>query len=194
MRFRIRPARKYARTIKQGGVMSFREARGMGQSVSSSTSESEAAKLHGHWRPRVVDRIWSLDVMTVDDDSADASLILHALRRNVQVRSVSAYTDPDAALVDLAEGRTRPELILLDIKMPKMSGFQFLDALRRIPAFAETQVVFLTTSRPSRDTERTQQTPACGYVIKPNSYHELHSRLDVTARRALKHLYPRGCR
>jgi CheY-like chemotaxis protein len=115
-------------------------------------------------------------------------------RRNIQVRSVFAYTDPDAALVDLVEGRTRPDLILLDIQMPKTSGFEFLEALRLIPAFADTQVVFLTTSRLSHGMERVQQMTACAHVIKPNTYHELHRRLDIAARRALKRLYPRGCR
>src|ERR1700722_7646821 len=92
--------------------------------------------------PRAVD----VSVLLVEDDPADAGLILNVLNRHPRVSAVSAANAPDIALIQLESGHLRPDLILLDIHMPRVNGFQFLERLRRIKAMAKTTVVFLTSS------------------------------------------------
>jgi two-component system chemotaxis response regulator CheY len=138
-----------------------------------------------YFEPRPPNRVWSLNVLLVDDDAADTALILDVLKRNPHVSTALATDSPAFALRQLHSGRQmRPDLILLDIHMPRLDGFGFLEALRGIPAMASVPVVFLTTSCRPSDLERTRQTSALLYVVKPDNYLELQSRLNGVLRRA----------
>ena len=63
-----------------------------------------------------------------------------------------------------------PDVILLDINMPKMNGIEFLKTLRQVQAFDETKVFIMTTSSESSDRELTHDMGISGYIIKPLSY------------------------
>jgi len=141
------------------------------------------------FRPRVekrpTRRVWSLNVLLVDDDVADTELILNVLKRHPEVSTARATDAPEFALRQLASGnQMRPDLILLDIHMPRMNGFHFLEAMRQIPSMARVPVVFLTTSRLASDVARTKKGSASFYVIKPDSYFELQACLNGVLRRA----------
>ena len=129
--------------------------------------------------PRIVARHWHVEILLVDDDAADRSLILDVLWRDARVRDVQALDAPDTALFQLAAGKMRPNLILLDIHMPRVNGFKFLEALREIPAMKETPVVFLTTSRLPKDVARAKDSSASSYLVKPDSYTDLKARLTT---------------
>jgi two-component system response regulator AdeR len=124
-----------------------------------------------------------VNVLVVEDDAADASLIESALVRHPDVCAAHMASDPDEALKLLADGTLRPDLILLDINMPKTNGFAFADELRRHPATADTPVAFLTSSRHRRDIETARQLDVCSYVVKPESFADLQTRLDVVIKR-----------
>jgi CheY-like chemotaxis protein len=135
--------------------------------------------------PRPVERRWSIEVLLVEDDEADRCLILDVLKRHPHVGAAHATDAPDQILFDLAAGQYRPSLILLDIHMPKLSGFRFLEALRRIPAMRDTPVVLLTTSRLARDVEEARASSVCLYVVKPDTYEDLQARLDGVIQQAI---------
>ncbi|MES1199898.1 MAG: response regulator [Pseudomonadota bacterium] len=124
-------------------------------------------------------------MLLIDDDAADSSLVLGALRHNSQVGSVFSYHEPETALKELSEGRRRPDLILLDINMPKMDGFTFIERLNAIPYASETPVVFLTTSRFVQDVQRARASVACAYIAKPDSFDELKRRIDLVVGQAI---------
>jgi two-component system response regulator AdeR len=130
-------------------------------------------------------RLWSLNVLLVDDDPADSSLILSILKRHPNVSTAHATDAPEFALSQLAQGRLKPDLVLLDIHMPKVDGFTFLKAFRIIPGMAGTPVVFLTTSGLQKDVETYMEGTASSYVIKPENYYELQSRVGGVIRRAI---------
>jgi len=125
---------------------------------------------------------WSINVLLVDDDAADAALIMHALKRHPDV--AHAMDSPVAALRLLDNGSLQPDLILLDIRMPVINGFEFIERLRRNPATFDTPVVFLTTSRLERDVAAARDSSVCLYVVKPESLGDLRARLDVVIKRA----------
>jgi len=136
------------------------------------------------FEPRSPNRTWSLNVLLVDDDIADTCLILNVLRRHPQVSAAHATDAPEFALRQLEMGRLKPDLVLLDIHMPKVSGFTFLQEMRQIPRLAVVPVVFLTTSRLESDVMRAKTATASSYVIKPESYLELQARLNGVVRQA----------
>jgi CheY-like chemotaxis protein len=129
--------------------------------------------------------VWSLNVLLVDDDLADTTLILNVLKRHPNVSNAYATDAPEFALRQLTvSNQIRPDLVLLDIHMPRLDGFEFLQALRRIPTMTRVPVVFLTTSRLASDVMKTKDTSASSYVIKPNSYLELQASLNGVVRAA----------
>jgi CheY-like chemotaxis protein len=136
-------------------------------------------------RPRAAPNAWSINVFAVEDDEADASLMLDVLRRHPNVSSATVFDEPDEALFQLASGRFKPDLILVDIMMPKVNGFKFLEALCEIPFLRDTPAVMLTTSRFAKDVERARESIACAYIVKPDSYEELKQRLDHAVSRAI---------
>jgi DNA-binding response OmpR family regulator len=136
------------------------------------------------FEPRSPNRTWSLNVLLVDDDIADTCLILNVLKRHPQVSAAHATDAPEFALRQLEMGRLKPDLVLLDIHMPKVSGFTFLREMRLIPRMASVPVVFLTTSRLESDVVRAKGASASSYVIKPESYFELQARLNGVVRQA----------
>jgi DNA-binding response OmpR family regulator len=151
--------------------------------------EYAAAEARGgqalYFEPRPPRRVWALNVLLVDDDAADTALILDVLRRHPHVSTALATDAPAFALRQLEAGRQmKPDLVLLDIHMPRIDGFAFLEALRCIPAMVRTPVVFLTTSCLASDVMKTGDSSALLYVIKPDNYLELQSRLNGVLRRA----------
>jgi DNA-binding response OmpR family regulator len=127
----------------------------------------------------------NITVLLVEDDPADTGLIVNVLKRHPQVAAVSAADAPDIALIQLESGFLQPDLILLDIHMPRVNGFQFLERLRRIKAMAATPVVFLTTSCRVTDVMEARRGSAAFYVVKPDTYGELQERLDAVVKRAV---------
>ena len=136
-------------------------------------------------------RAWNINVLLVEDDPADTGLILNVLNRHPLVAAVSAADAADIALIQLESGHLKPDLILLDIHMPKINGFQFLERLRRIKAMAETPVVFLTTSCLINDVMEARRGSANLYVVKPDTRDELQERLDAVIRRAVSGAWSR---
>jgi len=129
-----------------------------------------------------VQRLWTINILLVEDDPADTSLILDVLRRHPSVASTQASDEAGAALRQLKAGALKPDLVLLDIRMPRMDGFAFLEAIRAIPSMRDTPVVFLTTSGLSRDVVEAKHSSALGYVVKPDTLAELQKRLDAVIR------------
>jgi CheY-like chemotaxis protein len=150
--------------------------------------ETSQGALHAARRPappRPIERRWSIEVLLVEDDEADRCLILDVLKRHPHIGGAHAADAPDKVLFELAAGDFRPDLILLDIHMPRVNGFKFLKALRLIPAMRETPVVLLTTSRLARDVEEARARNATLYVVKPDTYEDLQARLDGVIQQAI---------
>ena len=126
---------------------------------------------------------WSINILVVEDDEADTSLILNALKRHEDVAAAHAINKPSVALELLNSRSLQPDLILVDINMPKIDGFAFVERLRRIPWMAETPVAFLTSSRVASNVEAARDISVAHYVVKPDTFADLQARLDVVIKR-----------
>ena len=136
-------------------------------------------------RRRPPQQVRKLNVLLVDDDPADSSLILSALASHSQVTTVRAVGEPVLALRQLLVGYRQPDLILLDIHMPRIDGFEFLEGLRRIRGMISVPVVFLTTSELGKDLYAYRGSSASMYVVKPDTLGELRIRIDGIVERAI---------
>lgn len=107
-------------------------------------------------------------VLLVEDDPADAHLTRVAFNEARVLINLRHVEDGQAAMEDLLAGKEqRPNLILLDLNMPRMDGRTFLkrvkshENLRRIP------VVVLTTSDAESDIIASYDLGAAGFIVKP---------------------------
>lgn len=114
----------------------------------------------------------SLQILVVDDDDADALMISEALEQAERETTVERVADGREALDYLRrEGRfaeaRRPDLILLDLNMPRMDGRETLAAIKKDDQLKAIPVVILTTSGAAPDIVASYQQRANAYVTKP---------------------------
>ncbi|MFJ8043341.1 response regulator [Kitasatospora sp. NPDC096147] len=109
----------------------------------------------------------AFDVLLVEDDEADAILIEEALAER-GARNLVQVTDGIAALEHLrAPGTVRPDLIVLDLNMPRMNGRDLLRVLKTDEDLRSIPVVVLTTSAAPDDVAGAYSSHANAYVTKP---------------------------
>lgn len=114
------------------------------------------------------------DILLIEDNVSDAELTLRALKkRNVTNRVVHLRNGAEA-LAFLFPGQESgeqvviaPKVILLDLKMPKVDGFQVLSAIRADLRFRSLPVVVLSSSAEATDIETSYALGANSYVVKP---------------------------
>lgn len=104
-------------------------------------------------------------VLLVDDDTVTNMMHRRVIERSERVRTIDVATDGQEALDilrnDIAAGRPLPELIFLDINMPGMGGFEFLEhySKLRIDPAAQLIIVMLSTSLLEADHARAEADP-----------------------------------
>lgn len=123
-------------------------------------------------------------VIMIDDNEDDLLFTRIAFERCGREADLMQFVKAQDALAYLARGEmTEPALVLLDINMPGMSGFDFLQAYERLPQANRTSlvvVVMLTSSNDERDKERAFQSPMVkDYVNKPIARPRAAELLDL---------------
>ncbi|CAM5412262.1 MULTISPECIES: response regulator [Streptomyces] len=118
------------------------------------------------------------DVLLVEDDIADAMLIEEALSER-GARNLVQVTDGVAALEHLrTPGTPRPDLIVLDLNMPRMNGRDLLKVLKNDDDLQTIPVVVLTTSTAPDDVTGAYSSHANAYVTKPVNLEEFEQAVQ----------------
>jgi CheY-like chemotaxis protein len=114
-----------------------------------------------------------LAVLLVEDDPGDIMIAQEALRAGELVSRLAVVQDGTHALAQLrAETAPRPDLVLLDLNLPGMSGHEVLAELKGDPALRTIPVVVLSTSTAAEDVRRSYELGANLYVAKPVDFDE----------------------
>ncbi len=114
----------------------------------------------------------TIHVLMVDDDPVDLRITREALSQAKMHLQISEATDGEDALAFLRqEGRhadaARPDVIILDLNMPRMDGFEFLGEMKRDPALRAIPVVVLTTSEDDAHVLKSYDLQAACFLSKP---------------------------
>lgn len=120
-------------------------------------------------------------MLLVDDDPNDVELFLTALEREHLASKVHVVHDGVEALDFLfARGSYAhphiedvPKVVLLDLRMPKLSGFDVLERIRSSPQTKEIPVVVFSSSRHVTDLAQAYASGANSYVVKPVEFDDL---------------------
>lgn len=112
-----------------------------------------------------------LHIVMIDDDEVDAEAVARLLNRHVTPHTLTVFHDgceaKDALGADFGRHLlTEPYLILLDLNMPRMGGFEFLQWLRSDPDLQRSIVFVFTTSEEAADLERAYRHFVAGYLTK----------------------------
>ncbi len=114
----------------------------------------------------------AIEILLVEDSPSDAELTVEALRDAKVHNRLSVVEDGMQAMQFLRRENEfarcpRPDLILLDLNLPRMDGRELLAAVKADPAFRTIPVVVMTTSRAEQDVLRAYELQANCYVTKP---------------------------
>lgn len=118
-------------------------------------------------------------VMVVEDNPSDARLVREAFRDVQPNVQLSFAKDGVAALDVLRQSNLQPDLILLDLKMPRMTGREFLEVVKAEPALRRIPVVVLTSSDAPDDVDKAYRAGCNGYVTKPVDLDGLMGKLTA---------------
>ena len=122
-----------------------------------------------------------IDILLVEDSETDAELTLQALKQGKLRNTVHHVQDGVEAMKFLRKegeyaNEARPDLVLLDLNMPKLDGREVLKQIRQDDSLKVIPVVILTTSNQDQDILQTYGLAANSYIVKPvdlNSFFEV---------------------
>lgn len=118
-----------------------------------------------HRRPRI---------LIADDDRALVDTIREALEDDFIVETAA---DGSEALTKA--GKVRPDLVMLDVEMPKMDGYQSCRAMREQLDMAAIPIIMLTGRNEAEDAQRAFEAGATDYLTKPFSIAQLRARAET---------------
>lgn len=125
-------------------------------------------------------------LLYADDDENDRFFMQRAFKKIGLTLHLALVADGSEAL-DYVWGRAQyadraayppADLVLLDLKMPNLTGMEALRALREHPASAQLPIIMLTSSRQDSDLEEARALKATGYFVKPSNAEELKQLVD----------------
>ena len=116
-----------------------------------------------------------IEIVIVEDNQEDAELTMRALRKNHLANKIMHLMDGEEGL-DFIYGKGNysgrninqlPKVILVDLKMPKVTGLEVLKALKSDPRTKPIPVVILTSSAEDPDIKEAYELGANSYIVKP---------------------------
>ncbi len=113
-----------------------------------------------------------IEVLLVEDDPGDVLLIREAFEFNKVHNNLNVVSDGEQALEYLRRqgphaGAARPDLVLLDLNLPRKDGREVLAEVKQDPELRTIPIVVLTTSEAEEDVLKSYQLHANAYVTKP---------------------------
>lgn len=116
-------------------------------------------------------------IYLVDDDEDDIYLAQLTFAKHFPAWKLASFYDGQALIDHLNQhpGQPLPALIIIDLNMPRLTGFETLVLLKAHAAWCHVPVAILTTSSNADDRQQSQQLGACAFMTKPATVEQLAS-------------------
>lgn len=118
-----------------------------------------------------------MNILFIEDDEIESMKLQRTVSKLGKRHAIIIARNGEEALERLKSSNALPDLILLDLNMPRMNGIEFLSLLKNDDALKFLPTVILTTSRNRADLLECYRIGIAGYVIKPLKYEEYENKL-----------------
>jgi len=114
------------------------------------------------------------EILLIEDNISDVDLVKESLQNNGVICHMNVVNDGFEAMAYLGQQgiyakATRPDLIILDLNLPKKNGFEVLEEIKGYSNIAHIPVVILTSSQMASDIKKCYQLHANAYIVKPSN-------------------------
>jgi CheY-like chemotaxis protein len=120
------------------------------------------------------------NILLVEDDELDVISVQRKLKKlDIEYTLHTAFNGKEAlSMLNDIQEPVVPDVILLDLNLPKMNGIEFLKSIRADKRFENIKVFVMTTSAETNDRVLTEQLGISGYIIKPLGYNDNTKKAD----------------
>ncbi|MCH4552867.1 response regulator [Aestuariibaculum lutulentum] len=119
-----------------------------------------------------------LNILLIEDDAIEVMKLNRAISSlNLNHNIIEAHNGEDA-LIFLEQKNNLPDIILLDLNMPKINGIEFLTILKNNDVLRYVPTIVLTTSSNQKDLLECYKIGIAGYVLKPLKYDEYVLKIE----------------
>ena len=122
----------------------------------------------------------TLNVLVIEDDLIEVMKLNRTVKSLDYNHNIIEAKDGEEAIEKLKQNDYRPDVILLDLNMPKMNGIEFLKFLKNDKEFKYLPVIILTTSKNQKDLFKCYELGIAGYIIKPLKYEDYVVKIKKT--------------
>ncbi len=125
-----------------------------------------------------------MEILLIEDNPADVRLITEAIQDSKIIRKCHIAQDGEQAMNFLNKHDTyskapTPDVILLDLNLPKKHGFEVLAELKKSPALQKIPVIIITCSLNEKDIKKSYELYANCYVVKPTVFDEFENVIKM---------------
>ncbi|NJB71049.1 CheY-like chemotaxis protein [Saonia flava] len=118
-----------------------------------------------------------MDILFIEDDAIETMKLNRTVSKLQLKHNITEAKNGEEALNILKSGASLPDIILLDLNMPRMSGTEFLKILKEDDVLKYLPTIILTTSENRADLLECYKIGIAGYVIKPLKYEDYENKL-----------------
>jgi two-component system, chemotaxis family, response regulator Rcp1 len=130
-----------------------------------------------------------VEVLLIEDNPGDAILVEEALKDGKILVNLTVVEDGEVAVKFLTKeapyaNSPKPDLVILDLNLPKMNGHQILEAIRAVDGLKQIPIVVLTTSNVDSDIKKAYELGATCFITKPFGFYNF-----IQAIKSIEHFW-----
>ena len=118
-------------------------------------------------------------ILLIEDDSDDIELLQEALKNHAIAFEMEVIKDGKMALDHIRIGKAAPEIVILDLNLPKVHGKELILEIKAQTIFKDIPLLVLTTSSAKEDIEYAYKYGAAKYLIKPTTMERIREMVET---------------
>lgn len=120
----------------------------------------------------------TLKILFIEDDTIEVMKFNRVVSTLGQKHQINISNNGEKALAILESKENLPDIIILDLNMPKLNGIEFLTILKKDPILKYIPIIILTTSSNFKDIKECYKIGVAGYIIKPLKYEDYVFKIE----------------